>query len=384
MIGRCRGSFSALVARGSGCTHRPAAAGWRGRASSRPSLREPDRGLRGQDRIRRCRVRLRSSCAPFFESSLLAGRGAFAGARPQPSLRAAPPDLEPSGQRGVAGSTRPSLRVPDRRQADYADRQSVAGDHSWPLLRDPLRHPDRGRPGDVARLRPGLRWAITKDIYGFAHDDDIAGSVSALICAMLGRLQSGTGAFGVLPIPRCAWREARSMGVQVVGVARVRPRPSLRGDRHPGDRCTLAGRCQALAAALVARTAVSPGPRCVRPVLPGSSPALVVRSTGRLSPDPAGPAVGRVRSRPSLRGHVAVDHEPNQESVLPGFARSPLRDVVADPIRRRLDAVLPGLSRPSLREVWHPAPGGPRARRCRGLSPVNGHRCAKAWPTAIA
>ena len=86
---RCRGSASALVARG--CTASGAA-------------RSAGATLPGFDPGPRC-VPRRSPAAwhPVFAT--------VAGVRPRPSLRAAPADLDPGGQRGVAGvRPRPSLR----------------------------------------------------------------------------------------------------------------------------------------------------------------------------------------------------------------------------------------------------------------------------------
>jgi hypothetical protein len=157
-----------------------------------------------------------------------------------------------------------------------------------------------------------------------------------------------------------------------------------------------------------------PGPRCasgtpaagnlIGSALPGFGPALVARTTRttRCSAPPT--ALPGVRPRPSLRGAVRHrGHRPGPR-VLPVFVPGPRCTVTSGPCcrvelrhcRGSSPALVPGprcamphayrpaihypgrcraRSRPSLREVRHHAPGGPRARRCRGFVP--GPRCAE-------
>ena len=217
----------------------------------------------------------------------LRGREGVAGDPPRPSLRVAVDDVAGVGQLGRCRGSAPALvaRTQRLRTPTRSSRLGVAGDRPRPSLRAARRRARRA-PRSRRRCRgsaPALvarpPAAVARPV-GYAALPGFGPGPRCAIDVWAQRRHRRLGVAGVRPRPSLRVRaDAAAPAQSAPGVAGVRPRPSLREVRRhaPGGRVDAA-----------ALPGFGPGPRCAR--VPqtldarwttrrcrGSAPALVAR-----------------------------------------------------------------------------------------------------------
>ena len=350
-LGRCRGSAPALVARGSPRTRRSVASGRRCRGSA-PALVARTRATTPtrSSPLRHCRGfgppalvarrladwgsrtewagRCRGSAPALVARSLRApGRSTGSPRRCQvlsrPSLRAAPADLEPGGQRGVAGvRSRPSLREVRHHAPGGPRARRCRGSAPASLRGAVLRPADRRSPRGVAGVppRPSLR-------------DRMGRGPPARHGVALPGFRSG---------PRCApphlreFREGALPGF-------VSSKPPARSGASDGAACGGDGRrCRGSSPALVARRKAFRSWRISGRDVAGVRPRPLLRVLLPVHRPQAHRGVAGVRPRPSLRGPELVHHGPSAGRTLPGFGPGPRCASQPPPITTGSREALPG------------------------------------------